>query len=93
MGDGVEARTRSGPQGSEPLHHFEMPAVVGADLKVVAQTRRGDQQIEIPDHPSLPPQPSALAAKHATDLLVDAQDGDAGQEPLQLGLVRVGSSE
>jgi len=63
-----------------------MPAVVGADLEVVAQTRRGDQQIEIPDHPSLPPQLPALAAKHATDLLVDPQDGDAGQEPPQRGL-------
>src|SRR3989442_12589135 len=34
----------------------------------------------------LPPQPPALAAERATDLLVNGQDGDPRQDPLQRGL-------
>jgi len=60
--------------------HFEVTTVVRTKSEVVPQGRRADQQIEIADRSSLPPEVSAFAAENVAHLVVDGQNRHASDE-------------
>jgi hypothetical protein len=51
-----------------------MPAVVRADLELVTQTGRDDQQVEVADRASLLPESCPLATEDLADLIVDGEN-------------------
>jgi len=74
---------RSDTDDRKTLDRLEVPAVVRADLELVTQTGRSDQQVEVADRPSLLPEPSPLAAEDPADLIVDGENRHTGEELLQ----------
>jgi hypothetical protein len=73
---------RSDADDRKALDRLEMPAVVRADLELVTQTGRSDQQVEVADRTSLLPESSPLATEDPADLIVDGEDRQTREELL-----------
>jgi hypothetical protein len=60
-----------------------VPAVVRADLELVTETGRGDQQVEVTDRPPVLTEPPPLAAEDPANVIVDGEHRQPGEELLQ----------
>ena len=68
------------------LDRLEVAAVVRADLELVTETGRGDQQVEITNRPSLLPESPPLTTEDPAHLIVNGDHRQPAEEPLQRGL-------
>ena len=76
----------SDAEDRKTLDRLEVPAVVRADLELVTETGRRNQEIEVTDRPPLLAKSPALAPEDPAHLVIDRKHRQTNKELLQGGL-------